>query len=670
MKRYKEEYEVLKRKIEEANFYYYTMDKPIYTDEEYDKIFDDIKELEEKFPELIEGKAISKNVGGTILDGFVRKQHTVPLLSLDKAQNKERVEKFIKDTNSDKYVLEWKYDGLAFVARFEDGKFIEARTRGNGVEGEVITEQVRTIRSFPNEINLKGILEISGEIYMPYSSYERYNNRQLELAEIESKKIGVEAAAKKYQLLQNPRNGAAGAIRQLDLSITKERELEAALFNLLVAENLGVEVPESQTETKEFLDNLGFNTTIMLLEYKINEVNELLDALDKCEATRKNLPFEVDGLVLKVDNKNDQEEIGYTNSFPKWAIAYKFEAVEKQTTLKDVIWEVGRTGRVTPVAIFEEINFDGVKVTRATLNNPNYIKVLGIKEGSQLVVRRSNDVIPQVTSVLGVNDGNEINIPQKCPICDNVLRYDAPLLFCDNKSGCGSQIESRIKHFCSRDAMDISGLSDKTIKLLIENNKIEDASDLYDLKENDFEGLEGFGPKKTRNLLDAIEKSKRVEWSKFIYALGMPNIGRSTSRLLAKRYKNLEELYLADIDDLIVIDTIAEKTAAGIIDFLEDYDNKVLIGNLFDKGVIPFVEESNNESNNKLSGKSFVITGSLNQSRQVYKDRIEKQGGIVRGSVSKNTDFVLAGENAGSKLKRAKELGVRILTEEEFENML
>lgn len=666
-----EKYNELKKEIEEANYNYYVLDKPIITDEVYDRMFNEVKEIESNYPELISNEEVklSENVGGEILKGFERKEHSVPMLSLDKAQDKARVEKFIKDTSANEYVLEWKYDGLAFVARFENGKFIEARTRGNGFEGEVITEQLKMVDNFPQNIPFLGVLEVSGEIYMPYDSYERYNERQMELIENESVEIGLESATKKYPLLQNPRNGAAGAIRQLDLSVTKRRKLETTLFNILVFEGESDE-PKTQTETKKFLEKQGYNTTLMLESYYSEDMEDLMNILDECEVERKNLPFEVDGLVLKVNDKKTQEEIGYTSNFPKWAIAYKFEAIEKQTKLKEIIWEVGRTGRVTPVALFEPIDFDGVIVTRATLNNPDYIKILGMKEDSELVVRRSNDVIPQVTSVIGESTGKKVKIPTECPNCEGILRFDNPLLFCDNKTTCSSQIEAKIKHFASRDAMDISGLSDKTIEQLLRSELIQDVPDLYDLNMEDLLRLERFGDKKAANLLEAISKSKNIEWHRFIYSLGIKTIGRRASKTLTEEYKTLDSIYQAKPEDFMTLKDFGEKTAQIVCEYFSEEKNKEMIKELLKKGVSPYVKSIVNAEKTEFSEKSFVITGKLTNPRKHYKEKIESLGGVVRGSVSKNTDYLLAGESAGSKYRQAQDLEVKILTESDFNDLI
>lgn len=656
-----EEINELIEKIEELNYHYYTLDTPLVSDGEYDQLYDRLKELEEETGFSPENSP-TKKVGGQVLEKFEKHFHISRLYSQDKAQSFEDLENWIgrvnrlrdsyNESHEDKlddieYILEYKFDGLTINLTYEDGKLRNAATRGNGSVGEEISAQVHTIKSVPRTIKEKSLLEIQGEALMPLSELERYNKEN------------------EFQL-KNARNAAAGALRNLDTNETRKRNLIAYIYNISTTTLDFM----SEEEMLDFLKDQGF--VVHPYHKKVKTYDEIIKELDKIEEERKTLDILTDGVVIKINDKKTQQALGYTNKFPRWSLAYKFEAEEYTTTLLDVVWNVGRTGKVTPSAILEPVDFSGVTVSRATLNNYDDILRKKVKLGSRVFIRRSNDVIPEI---LGVVDENQegtkvIEKPSHCPYCGSELIEGNVHIICPNSLSCTPQLLARIEHFASRNAMDIEGLSEKTIGQLMDELGIKEVYDLYDLTYDDLIGLERFGPKKTNNLLDAIEASKDVDLNRFIYAIGIPNVGERTARDLASQFKNFESLRNAEASELTQIPDIGDITADNIVEFFADANINEAIDLLLSKG-ININEDINEASTSILEGLTYVITGTIdNYKRDEIKDLIEKNGGKVTGSVSKNTDALICGENAGSKLDKARSLDIKIIDGNELKEFL
>lgn len=651
----------LAKKIEELNYNYYTLDAPLVSDGEYDKLYDRLRKLEKESGYRPENSPTQK-VGGEILEKFEKHNHISRLYSQDKAQSYEDLANWIdrskrlvnsyNELNSQKlppleFIMEYKFDGLTINLTYNDGKLINAATRGNGIQGEEISAQVRTIRSIPLQIKEKSLLEIQGEALMPLSELKKYNkNNELQL--------------------KNARNAAAGAIRNLDTSETKKRNLTAFFYNISTT-SLDF---NSEEEKLEFLKKQGFN--VDTYHKKVKTYEEIIDELKIIEKQRETLDILTDGVVIKINDKKTQDVLGYTNKFPRWSIAFKFEAEEYTTTLLDVVWNVGRTGKVTPSAILEPVDFSGVTVSRATLNNYDDIKRKKVKIGSKVFIRRSNDVIPEILGVVDENQEGTVEIekPKYCPYCHTELIEGNVHIICPNSISCTPQLLARMQHFASRNAMDIEGLSEKTIGQLMDELGIKEIYDLYDLTYDDLINLDRFADKKTRNLLDAIEKSKNTNLSNFIYAIGIPNVGERSAKDLAEKFKTLDNLRAANIEQLQEVNDIGEITAREIVKFFKDDEIKESLDILLSKGII--INRENNKSTNKsLDGLTFVITGTVeNYNRDQIKELIEDNGGKVTGSVSKNTDVLICGLKPGSKLDKAKKFSIEIYEDKQLYDFL
>nr|WP_072537357.1 NAD-dependent DNA ligase LigA [Anaerococcus mediterraneensis] len=658
----KQELRNLVEELKKLDYHYYTLDEPLVSDGEYDKLYNKLLDLEKEL-DLVYDDSPSKRVGGQVLDGFERHYHITRLLSQDKAQSYDdlkdwiarckKIMKAYEDTSGEKladleFIMEYKFDGLTINLTYENGMLKTASTRGNGIYGENVTAQVETIRSVPFVIEEKSLLEIQGEALMPISELKRYN-KENELQ------------------LKNARNAAAGAIRNLDTSETAKRRL-TAFFYAVPTNSLDF---KDEEETLEFLKNQRFR--VDSYHEKVSSIDEIIDQLEKIEIERKKLDILTDGVVIKINDKKTQDVLGYTNKFPRWSIAYKFEAEEFTTKLLEVQWNVGRTGKVTPSAIVDPVDFSGVTVTRATLNNYDDIERKKLRLGSTVFIRRSNDVIPEI---LGVVDENEegtqkIEKPSRCPYCHSELIQGNVHIICLNSISCTPQLLARMEHYASRNAMDIEGLSEKTISQLIDEYGIKEIYDIYDLRYDDLIELDRFGPKKTQNLLDAIEASKEADLSHFIYAIGIPNVGERTARDLADKFKTFDRLKNAGNDELIEVEDIGEITAANIVDFFHDEEITRSIDILLDKGIKLISPKDQDENNKNLDGLNIVVTGTIDgYNRNDIKDILEKSGANVRSSVSKNTDLVLAGESPGSKKEKAISLSVKILEDSELYKFL
>ncbi len=657
----KEQIIELIEKIEELNYHYYTLDSPLVSDGEYDKLYDKLKALE-KESGYRSNNSPTQKVGGEVLEKFEKHFHISRLYSQDKAQTYEDLNDWIKrvgrlrkaynDSHKDslpeiEFIMEYKFDGLTINLTYENGILKNASTRGNGIVGEEISAQAKTIKSIPLNIDEKSILEIQGEALMPLSELEKYN-----------KKNDIQ--------LKNARNAAAGAIRNLNPNETRKRNLIAFFYNISTTDLDFA----SEEDMLEFLKIENFN--VHSYHKKVKSYDEIISELQKIEEERKTLDILTDGVVIKINDKKTQKALGYTNKFPRWSVAFKFEAEEYTTTLLDVVRNVGRNGKVTPSALLEPVDFSGVTVSRATLNNYDDIERKKIKIGSKVFIRRSNDVIPEILGVVDEDqpDTKVTEKPTYCPYCGSELIEGNVHIMCPNSIACTPQLLARMEHFASRNAMDIEGLSEKTIAQLMNELNIKDIYEIYDLTYEDLINLDRFGDKKTKNLLNSIEDSKDRDLNRFIYAIGIPNVGERTARDLANRFESFDNLRNANVDQLVDIEDIGLIIAENIVEFFHDDNINGAIDTLLSKG-IKINEKVNDNVSNKLDGKTFVITGTINNyKRDDIKELIENNGGIVTTSVSKNTDVLICGQKAGSKLTKARDLGIEIYENEKLYEFL
>lgn len=648
--------------LNDLNYHYYTLDDPKVSDVEYDRLYDELVELERETGKVFPYSP-TQRIGGAPLEKFEKHVHINQLWSLDKSQSigqlqnwDIRIRRLIEEYNqnndeklpSPTYVTEYKFDGLTINLTYENGELIQGATRGNGIVGEAILPQLKTIKSIPLKIPFKGKIEIQGEGLMPLSALEEYNKTSLEP-------------------LKNARNAAAGALRNLNPKETRRRKLIAYCYNVGYIE-------EKQFSTHmEMLDFLRENK-LPVNEYGIlnNTIDEVIDEIENIDNIRNKLDILTDGVVIKINDIRTREVLGYTQKFPRWAMAFKFEAEETTTRLLNVVWNVGRTGKVTPTALLEPVEIGGATVKRATLNNWDDILRKKVKLNSRVLIRRSNEVIPEIMGVMDTDEETyPIEKPEHCPACGSELVQDGVHIFCPNSLSCKPQLVSRMVHFASRDAMNIEGFNEKTAEKLFEELNLTDIPEIYELKYEDLINLEGFKEKKTNNLLNAIEKSKDTNLSSFIYALGIPNVGIKTANDLANHYKSLGNIMNANHEELITIPDIGDIIAESIIEFF--HDSKILesIDKLLDEGVKPVYEEEETIGESFFSEKTVVITGSLEgYSRTEMKELIEKMGGKVTGSVSSKTDYVIVGENPGSKYEKAISLGIEIIDQNRLNELL
>ena len=643
-----ERMKALIKEINKHNYNYYTLDAPTISDSEYDKLYYELVDLE-KETGIILPSSPSQRVGGQILEGFAKKKHEVNLYSLNKVRDFEDLENWCNDmeklTKGTKFALEYKFDGLQIVIEYNNGHFVSATTRGDGSIGEDVSAQVKTIKSVPLEIGFQGRLIVQGEGMMTNKSFEKYNKDALEK-------------------LKNPRNAAAGAIRNLDPKETAKRNLDYFCYSILLC---GGKKFDTQEEMHNFLVQNGFKTGDY---FKIcKNVQEIIHEINEVDIVKSKLDVQIDGMVIKINDVSHREEIGFTSKFPKWAIAYKFAAQEATTLLKEVVWQVGRSGRVTPIANLEPVELAGAKIQRATLNNIDDIRRKDIYENAKVFIRRSNEVIPEIMGLAEKTENSKkIEPPKVCPSCGKELLQKGPLLYCENHFGCKDQVVDRIVHFASRDGFDIEGLSDKTVLALYENLEIRKISDLFKLTKEDLLKLDKFKDKKADNLINAIQNSKKIDLNKFLFSLGIQEVGSKTAKDLAKTFKSLSNLKNAKKEDILEVEDIGEVIADNIVAFFHDENNIKEIESLLALGInINQIAQTND---NRLQGATFVITGTLSKPRNEIEKLIEDYGGKVSSSVSKKTDYVLAGENAGSKLDKAKALGIKIIEEKDLNDIL
>lgn len=643
-----ERMKALIKEINKHNYNYYTLDAPTISDSEYDKLYYELVDLEKETGVILPSSP-SQRVGGQILEGFAKKKHEVNLYSLNKVRDFEDLENWCNDmeklTKGTKFALEYKFDGLQIVIEYNNGHFVSATTRGDGSIGEDVSAQVKTIKSVPLEIGFQGRLIVQGEGMMTNKSFEKYNKDALEK-------------------LKNPRNAAAGAIRNLDPKETAKRNLDYFCYSILLCDG---EKFNTQEEMHNFLVQNGFKTGDY---FKIcKNVQEIIHEINEVDIVKSKLDVQIDGMVIKINDVSHREEIGFTSKFPKWAIAYKFAAQEATTLLKEVVWQVGRSGRVTPIANLEPVELAGAKIQRATLNNIDDIRRKDIYENAKVFIRRSNEVIPEIMGLAEKTENSKkIEPPKVCPSCGKELLQKGPLLYCENHFGCKDQVVDRIVHFASREGFDIEGLSDKTVLALYDNLGIRKISDLFKLTKEDLLKLDKFKDKKADNLINAIQNSKKIDLNKFLFSLGIQEVGSKTAKDLAKTFKSLSNLKNAKKEDILEVEDIGEVIADNIVAFFHDENNIKEIESLLALGInINQIAQTND---NRLQGATFVITGTLSKPRNEIEKLIEDYGGKVSSSVSKKTDYVLAGENAGSKLDKAKALGIKIIEEKDLNDIL
>lgn len=628
---------------------YYVLDNPSVPDREYDKLYDELKRLEEETGE-VRFDSPTRRVGGEPMKGFERHTHIARLYSLDKSVSYDELDAFFtrvgKAVENPEYTVEYKFDGLTMCLTYENGRFVRATTRGNGVVGEDVTAQCLTIKSFPLTIDYKGVAEIQGEAVIRLSVLEKYNQTAKEQ-------------------LKNARNAVAGAIRNLDPKITAERKCEILFYNVNF---LSDGFLETQEEHFGFLKKNGFKVYPFLRVCK--SVEEVRSAIEEIELERKNIDVLTDGAVIKLNDCTAREALGYTDKFPRFAIAYKFEAEERETVVNEIKWQVGRTGKLTPLALVEPVDLGGATVRKATLNNFGDLTKKDVKVGSRVLIRRSNEVIPEILGAVAHAEGSvPVSKPEKCPFCDSKVVENGANLFCPNRF-CRPRIIGKVEHFAQKDAMDIEGLSEMTAGQMYDNLDLRNCSRLYALNSEDLEKLDGFKDKKIKNLLTAIEKSKSVSLDRFIFALGIDGVGKVAAKDLAKYFKSLENIAKADREELLSLENIGEVTAEAIVNWFKDEDNAKEVENLLNSGITPKVKENKSVSG-VFSGEFVVLTGTLSTlKRSEAQKLIEERGGECQSSVTAKTTLVIAGESAGSKLDKAKKLNVKIIGEEEFKNML
>ena len=646
--------------INKASYEYYVLDNPTITDQEYDDYYNELLSIEEKYPELKREDSPTNRVGGAVLDKFEKVTHDHPMLSFDDIFNEEEIilfdERIKKVVSTAHYTLEPKMDGLSGSLIYKNGVLVRGATRGDGVTGEDITTNIKTIKSVPLRLTEDIDIEVRGEIYMSKKSFLEANREKIKNGEKE---------------FANPRNAAAGSIRQLDSKVAAKRNLDFMAYFIPNPEDYGI---KTQKESLEFLRKLGFVTNYKLNGYAKN-VKDITNYIDSLSEKRDNLPFEIDGVVLKVDNLEDEKRLGFTSRVPRWGIAYKFPAKEVLTTLKEIKFTVGRTGKITPNAIFSPVHVSGSLVSKATLHNSDYCIDKDVRVGDTISIRKAGDVIPEVVEVK-LDRRKEDSVPFKmienCPMCNSVLVRKDANHYCKNEHCPSRKIESLI-HFSSRDAMYIEGFGESIVEDFYNLGYLKNIDDFYTLDKykDELMLLEGFGEKSISKLLESASNSKKNSLERLLFGLGIRYVGKKTAKILSKYYKTIDNLIKADFDELKSINDIGDVIAKSIVDYFSDEKNINLINRLKDLNLnMRYLGEEVNTSNENINGKTFVITGTLSRPRDEIKEEIEGLGGNVTGSVTKKTDYVIAGEKAGSKLTKANELGIRVLTEEEYNNML
>ena len=659
MKQVQEEISKLVSLLNKYSYDYYVEDNPQISDTEYDTLYKQLEKLEENHPEYILENSPTQRVGDRVLDEFEKITHKVPMLSLSNTFSTKdlrdfdaRISKLVPD-HSVEYICELKIDGLAISIKYENGKLVSAATRGDGSIGEDVTENIKTIFSIPKVLKDNRTFEVRGEVYLPRKSFELLNSERESNNEV---------------LFANPRNAAAGSLRQLDSKITAKRRLSAFIYSIVGDESI-VSQENALNTAKEY--NLPVNPNFKLCK----NIDEVIDYINYWTENKKNLPYDIDGIVIKVNSYSTQEEVGYTQKSPRWATAYKFPEEELATKLLDVELSVGRTGIITPVAILDPIVISGSTVSKASLHNKDIIDELDIHIGDMVVVKKAGEIIPKVVRVvreLRTEGSTKYTMPNTCPSCgqQTYIKENDPFTRCKNPD-CPDQNIRRIIHFASRDALNIEGLGDKVVTTLYEKGIIAHTIDLFSLEREKLISLDRMGEKSVDNLLNAIENSKQNSLDKVIFALGILNVGKKAGKILAEKYLNLTNLMNATLDELVNLDDVGQITAESILDYLSDENNIKFINDLIKVGMNPQYEVQDVNTDNIFAGKTVVLTGKLVElTRNEAKEYLEKYGAKVTGSVTSKTDLVIAGEKAGSKLAKAEQLGIKVINEEEFANMV
>lgn len=645
----------LKIQLEKANHNYYDLDAPTLEDDEYDALMRELRGLEQEFPELLTEDSPSQRVGGTAQNTFAKVRHEVQMGSLQDVFSEDDVREFVERVQkegADEFTVEPKIDGLSVSLEYHDGVLTLGSTRGDGFIGEDITPNLKTIRTIPLNIPEKlSLIEIRGEVYMPKSSFA-------ELCELQEKNG--------EPLPKNPRNAAAGSLRQKDSKITASRKLDIFCFNIQRAE--GKEF-KTHSESLEYIESLGFH---VIPDVRVcRTADEIVRRIEEIGQMRRSLPFDIDGAVIKVNNIALRAEIGATSKVPKWAVAFKYPPEEKETTLREIEINVGRTGALTPVALFDPVQLAGTSVSRATMHNQDIIAERDIRVGDRIIVRKAGDIIPEVVrSVSHAENSEPYFIPDICPVCGAkaVRDEDEAVIRCQNPD-CPAQLLRSIEHFASRGAMNIDGLGEAIVEQLVQADLVHTVADLYTMNLQDLTALERFGTKSAQNLLDNIEKSKTNELDRLIFALGIRGIGQKAATLLCRKFGNMDRIMAADPNEIAAIDGFGDILAQSVYNAMREPHRMALINRLKELGLN--MSYSEQKVSDKLTGLTFVLTGTLpTLKRDEAKEMIEKRGGKCSGSVSKKTSYVVAGEEAGSKLTKANELGITVLTEEQFLNMI
>ena len=641
--------------LEKYGYEYYVLDNPTVSDYEYDMLMQELKKLEADYPELVSPSSPTQRVGGTALNTFEKVTHTVQMGSLQDVFSFEQVREFVnkckENLKNPVFTVEPKIDGLSVSLEYTDGIFTRGSTRGDGFVGEDVSGNLKTIKSIPLKLKSTAppeFIEVRGEVYMPRESFAELSEKQ-ELND--------------EQPFKNPRNAAAGSLRQKNPKITAERKLDIFVFNIQQIE--GYEL-NSHKQSLDYAKSLGFK---VIPSYKsCTEYNEIADEINRIGSNRANLPFDIDGVVIKIDDFEQREIMGATSKVPKWAVAYKFPPEEKETTLLDIEVNVGRTGAITPVAVFEPITLAGTSVSRAVLHNQDFIDEKDIRIGDKIIVRKAGDIIPEVLKSVNHSENSKpFKLPSECPVCGTPsVRYeDESVLRCPNAE-CPAQLLKNLIHFASKEAMNIDGMGQAIMSLLVEKGLVKSASDIYELKASDLVMLERFGEKSAQNLIDSIEKSKKSNLDRLVYALGIRNIGQKASQLLCEKFPSMNDIINADKDSISEIEGLGDVMAENIVNALKEPHRIQLIKRLENLGV-NMVYAKKSTGDGRFKGLTFVLTGTLpTMKRDEAKKLIESFGGKVSSSVSKKTSFVVAGEDAGSKLDKANELGVAVISESEL----
>jgi DNA ligase (NAD+) len=662
----KKEVEKLREEIRRHEYLYYVKDEPEISDAAFDKLMNKLKELEAEHPELTTPDSPSVRVGGAPREGFQTVRHARAMLSLDNAFSYDALKAWDKRVREAAgkaeigYIAEHKFDGLSISLQYEDGILVRGVTRGDGTTGEDVTPNVKTIRSVPLQVDtavlkkakLSADFEVRGEIMMTRKSFEALNRQQEETG---------------GKIFVNPRNAAAGAVRMLDPKITASRKLDFFAYYLYI----NGKVPFAKhSDSLQALQQMRFRASS---DWKLCDgIDAVIDYCTGWDEKREKLPYEIDGVVIKVNDTGLQNELGFTSKAPRWAIAYKYPARQEQTVVKDIVVQVGRTGTLTPVAMLEPVQVGGVTVSRSTLHNMDEIERLGVQIGDTVLVERAGEVIPHVLKVVKEGkDRRPFRVPKECPVCGSKIhKVEGEVAYRCLNTACPAKRRESLLHFAGRHAMNIDGLGDKIVDQLVGKGLVKDLADLYTLKFDDLADLERMAEKSAQNLLDEIRDSKKADLSRLIYALGIPFVGVRTGQLLAEHFGSIESLASAKEEQLYEVSEVGPKVASGILEFFSEPSNRQLLKKLDKAGVHPTVEKRQVKSQ-KLAGKSFVFTGSLaNRSREEAGELVGQHGGKVSGSVSKKTDYVVVGTDPGSKYEKAKELGVTILSEAEFEKLI